>query len=406
MNKYNIIVSNKTVYTFIACLYYVSLILSSSNILISIQIFLSIVRYISFFTLLVLFFIQNQKIYIKNALIILISIILVLVVYININDAAMIVTLMFILAGKNIDMDYLTSKMYKTGFVLLIVIICFSFLGLIPTISEIRTNNTYRYSFGFVGANAMSTVVFVNLTYYLYANRKYFNSKNRIFYFIISLLTYFFTNSRMVLLLEILMILFLIGASKYKKIQKIIYEVSTHIYTIMVIITFSLVEWYSRGSYTEPLRNKVNLLTTGRLYWASYFKQEYGYTFWGQYVHFVGVKMAKEQQERWQVIDNAYEMLAIHYGIIIIILFIIAYYFLAHNLKKNSDYLGCIFIIIMSLWGLTEYTTIQPGFNITIFFIAMLVSGELNKPIRKHVNKGETSYVEIHNPEASKKSNA
>lgn len=396
MNKTHLNVSN-SFYYLLASIYLISFIISSTNaqsfLFIAMPTFLSYIRYMVFIGLVVLFLLKNRTMKIKTLCIIAGMLIVVGVVYSRIDDSMMLITVMFILAYKGCEIDILSQWLYKSVLYMVGIIFLLCLTNLIPDTVIIRTGGGVRHSYGFLGANALSSTIFVGLVFYLYSNRKRLNRSRLGAFILISFVTYLITDSRMAFLLELVLFIMSITLSQSEKLKKIMFLLSKYSFTVFAGLTFLLTQWYALEPNSN-IRSVINLFTTGRLYWIYYFQNKYGYSLFGQGIHMVGVKLSQQTGESWKSIDNAYAMLAIHYGVILLVLLGVAYLLLGDYLKIRNNYIGALCVTVLAFWGLTENTIIHICYNIFFYFFAEMLWNKKNIFINEKSKLGEGNILQ------------
>lgn len=345
----------------------------------------AISRYVVLAVLLLLFFAKNITVKMRSLLAMSIVFIIIAMCYIKIDDAIMVLTMLFIFCGKGIRTKDLAKYLYKTVEITTLFFVFLCLIGVSPDIYVARSGSErIGHSMGFIGSNACASTIFIGLVYYFYSNKGAWTRKKTLLYGIIAVATYMITKSRMTFLMECMLIL-LWKIYRIIKNERIIYSLQKYSYFVGAFISLILTLWYGKNP-NGIIQQSLNSFTTGRLYWCNYFFERYNVSLFGQNIDLVGLKAAALTGSSWQSIDNTYIMLAIHYGVCILIFFCILCVILGRYLEKNKDAEGSICVLILALWGLTENSIIIIGYNIAFYLIAeMLWNGVLKT--EKEINK-------------------
>ena len=375
--KFEIKLNNNTFYYFTNCLCFFTIMLGTINSStfcgLEISAIQTVARYITFFLFLLIFAKKNARAIKLNRLLLTVIVIGIIgAVYAKIDDAVMIITLMSILAGKNIDAKKMSLHMYRIIFAFIVFVVFLCLIGLLPDVFVARSGSLRAgHSLGFLGANAFASNVFTGLIYYMYANKDQWRMRQYTFCILATVVTFMVTKSRMTCMLEVITI-FLIWIVRRHNSGSIIYTIQKYIFSGAAVLTLVLTKWYM-GNPMGIIQNVLNLFTTGRLYWISYFLEENGLSLLGKPIDLVGSKMAALTGGRWQSIDNAYGMLAIHYGVILLLLLCIGYIYLGNYLRNKRNYIGAVLTIILAIWGLTENNIITIGYNLSFYLMAEML---------------------------------
>lgn len=383
-----------SVYYFVSCLYFFSILIGTANmnhfLIFRIPLFQSFCRYATLFVLVALFFLKNRVLSLKLLLGMMVVLLVIGVTYLKIDDASMLLTMLFVFCAKDIDVEKLSQYLYRTIALIVLLLFILCLIGISPDIYVSRSGSARMgHSFGFIGSNACASTVFTGLVYYLYANKNRWQKYNFFIYSAVAIATYIATRSRMAFLLELVLISFFIGMNQ-KKITNIGYHFQKYSYFLCAGFTFGLIRWYGMNP-SGTLQNIANVFTTGRLYWCYYFFDSYGFSVFGQAVNLVGLKTAALTGTNWQNMDNAYAMLAIHYGAVVLVVLCVACFFLGRYLQKKGDFVGAFCVSVLALWGITENSIIVIGYNIAFYLLGeMLWNGAAHRKVNNE-RKGEES---------------
>lgn len=173
----------------------------------------------------------------------------------------------------------------------------------------------------------------------------------------------------------------------FKTVSKIIYFSSFVIAPVGAVLSIGATVFFSCFN-NEKIFAIINSFFTGRLHFMTQYFNEYGIHFFGQNIRIVSLKESLLTGIPWSNVDNSYLFVAIRYGGIILISFIILNYLTVKYLKERDDIMGCIYIIIICFYGLTENFILMFGYNLGLLFFAE----SLNKvPFHSKTKKSSTS---------------
>lgn len=120
---------------------------------------------------------------------------------------------------------------------------------------------------------------------------------------------------------------------------------------------------------------------TGRLSWMIYYYNNYGIDNFGNKIASVSKITAVKTGAKWANLDNSYILFSIKYGLIFLYVFIILYFILGKQLRRKDDLKSALYVILISIFGLTESILFVPGFNFSLLFIAEMISDYKRKNV-------------------------
>lgn len=313
----------------------------------------------------VIFFDKNT---IKNIIIYIAILIASLAVIYKSSQYEILYTTIFIIGAKDVDFIKIISSYVKvSSFVILIMMICFAF-GIIKETYVVR-DGVIRHTFGYVYPTD-----FVALLFYVFLADLYYGivKKKNIFgrdiaYFIIGLLTFHFSDSRLgsaSILLLIPMSWIMKYSDKFdnKKIFNLIKK-----YSIIIAAGLSI---FLTNFYMKYPNNNLLIWIDKELSYRLTFNiqaiKSFGYSLWGQDIY----SQYYMYNDKWFFIDNSYYIMFIEYGLIISIIIIITYsLFLRKEVKLRKSYIPWVWILI-SINSIVGQQFFMLEYN--IFLLALL----------------------------------
>ena len=260
----------------------------------------------------------------------------------------------FILGAKNINFNKIVRHYFNVNFVLLLLIILYSLLGIIRNLAFFR-GDVFRYSLGIDYSTDLSAYVFYLCLAYCYLNYRSLNWKKFIGILIIDTIMYLITNTRVdtFLILLIVPVIVLATSSVKTKMKKFI--VSSFWYlNIILPYTFVLLTYYF--TFGNPIMVKLNRILSGRLTYGEEGSEKYGVTLFGQKIAehgwggAKGLTMMKNNPFGYFYIDSSFIRLLIINGTLlgVITLFIIAFISIRETI--HHDYLlpSILFLVVLS----------------------------------------------------------
>lgn len=263
-------------------------------------------------------------------------------------------SMILISLSHNINIDKLIKIEfnYMTLFIIITLIIFLFQLIFVPDIVNITYNGiSKKYSMGFIGANEAAR-------YWIYWTLlfEYINFENKVSYlkniviFFITIFFYIFTGSD-----ALFMIVFIFIFKSLRNIRcfrKFIEKFSGYSFGFFWLLSVLLLKIPGKVIFKF-----LDIIFTGRLNLGIRAINTYGITFIGQggleFYHWVEESINTGYR---LVVDNAYYMIMIQYGIIYLI--IITYIF--YKSIGKCDYKTNVCLIIYSIFALAENTILSP----------------------------------------------
>lgn len=267
--------------------------------------------------------------------------------------------LLFIIASKNLDFDYIVKKVFKYRLIFMMCIIICSFLNLTTDFNMLRINsNTIRYSLGFAHPNRLSACI-MELVFeyiYIYKNKlSYFKIFNLI---LISYLVIYVTDSRTVSIMIIITLLFLLLNKflKGKLIEKsFVNNMIRFLPILMCLLSVYICYLFNNGN---TMAYNLNTLLTGRIRLMSNAIKISGITLFGSNV---------------DAVDNSYIQLITRTGIIFSSIFIVLYIKSLKHVINEKNYTLCIIFMLYLFFGLFESYLFRLTYNVFILYFGKMI---------------------------------
>lgn len=301
------------------------------------------------------------------------------------------ITIIVCLAIREKNMDKILKFIYKYQLFFFVIhtfvailLSVFGKLSLVMTIDGIE-----RYSFGFRHTNSFSIYLFNLLILWAWLNYDKIKTRHIFGIFVIALMAVSFTRTRTSFMTTcIFCVLLSISISKYS-VKNVLNLVAGVIVPVCAGATLWCVKLFMAG---DKLAILINELLTSRIKLGAYGVSHFGYSLLGQNISNYSVVWDAEWRLNGFTFDNLYTYLAVNQGFIWIVILSILFYLLA---KKRSPKLS-VFIVIWTLYGITEVHGLN-GFNcFPIFLIALLFENGKSMLMRGEQVEEERTGIHSH----------
>ncbi len=376
----NIRKTKTKIYIFVLCFYTIGRILSSTyidNIFgIKIDYVISAINYISWLFLGYIFLNStNRK---KTILIHMIVTVIIGFIMIKVKEKSLFTTYLFLISyPRDVQLKKCANLLSNTFIIVIILIIISCLFGKIPNYKFLQ-HGVIRYSLGFVSSNAFANAVTLYGMMKLYSQKR-INLITNIYLISVYIIVYIITNSRLAFYIGILSVIFnFIIKSKnnifvIKRLKKMILIFSKYVCIVCTLISILGTIYLSKNKGSE-IYNKLDLITTGRTTWFTKYYDEYGLKIFGQRIELISKKEALEKGINWSGIDNGYVLVALKYGVIMIIVIMILYYETGKKLQEAKDYESALYIVLIVIMNLTENFILLTGYNFTLLIVFKEIS--------------------------------
>lgn len=272
---------------------------------------------------------------------------------------------MFMAAAKSIDINLFIKKDFKLRTLLVGSIIIANRFGLIPSVTGLRegTITIVRDSLGFGQYNITGALIMICVLEYLYLNFGETPNYGYGLIAVIIVLMLVLTNSRGSMLAAIIYS----GASwfyqyKTEMFEKVVSQLqsySKYVFGALTVISISVVAIFN---YSTPFWQFINRLTSDRVNILNQYLAKFG-------IPFLPQQVSDYRSAGIIVMDNIYVTLAIQYGIIVLVLFIVYYYLLCQQAVLKNNFALVIMAVTLMIFGMIESTFFIVGVNITVMMV-------------------------------------
>ncbi len=322
---------------------------------------LKYIRYIAY--LLCILKISTKKFRKKEDIILLIfSYIILIAGYLGSLNKTMVLYMLIIIAAEDIESEDVIKISLLIQSIILSAVVFLSQIGIIEDYirdPDIRP----RHFLGFIWTSMGPYLYFFIVLEIIYLKKEKISKLQYLIMFVMGYWFYAMTDSKMAFFLITLILLFFSVLNKQirqgfflKKIKKISYFIpfSIAVFAIMIHLL-----------YTEnnKLIKKINDVLSGRLQLGYQAIKEYGIKLFGQPIEWIGYSRMEELKGTYNYVDSSFVRLLLEFGLLFLILVIIAYGLILKRSIDNKDfYLGWIVIFVL-IFNITEPRLVNLTFN-------------------------------------------
>lgn len=316
-------------------------------------------------SLIILILFQSKKYNLKSLLIIVLLVLLTFVTYIITDSNELFLTLLFIIASKNIELDKLIK--YDLFIKMILTLMLFSLSGLGYTTDEIKyRNGVTRYSWGFGHPNALGAFLFSMCVDLIYLKGNKLKIKDYVFILVSFFICTYVCNSRGAQLGIIIIVVLNLFYHKIKD-NKLLKKMIPLIPTFCFILCLLFVIGYINNNELSKL---VNTITSERIRMASEFYEYYGISLFGNRLEFLGMT---DKSKYLTILDISYLNILIQYGIIVTFIICISFYNMLKKIIKNNKNEAIICILAICMYGLMEIYIFMIAYNALLLYFGNMI---------------------------------
>lgn len=307
---------------------------------------------------------------VKTFVLIVLGSLLLLYTSVKINYSDPLITYLFILSIKDIDIDKIIQTIYKYSIIMLVIHALLTLiLALMGEISMYTYDMSrgFRYTLGFAHPNTTGRVAFCLTCLVLWIREKKIKKLDVFGLLAFNVVIYSLCKSKTALIISILAIVLYVLAKQNKYlINKSINFVARFIFPSLSLLLYIAIKSFSNG---DPVALLINKILTGRLTLAAYALDRVGITIIGQKIDFYGaIEYSSQFGLNSFTFDCLYSFLFYNMGILYALVITVLLYKLA---SKNNTKIN-IFIILWCLYGVTEVHGLN-GFDFFPIFLLVLL---------------------------------
>lgn len=289
----------------------------------------------------------------------------------------------FICSGKNCELNKVLKYLFTAQVLSICIIIIVSLFGIIPIEPiMVRDDGTLRYSLGFIHPNTLAMRVFQAMLLYIVLMEKKLKYRHCAVMAIIILVVNLVTNSRTTTFLSLgvlVIVTYYIYTLKGKSYSNsLINKFLKYLKYIVIIIPLLCIYL---AVYSD-----IDLAS--RIEQASIYYVYYGLTLFGQPLAIYKNDIEMLMQTGLYTLDMSYMYLLLGFGLIMFIVFIVAYYVMFRYYGKEKRIMYIIALLAFIIMGFAETSLIRTAYNFTQFFILKLIWKK-----RKNIHSHNQEYI-------------
>lgn len=343
------------------------------------------VIYLTMFILLIKIYILDN---IKLSELLGITVLLLIAVYSwrKTTYIAFMVMATYIVAARSVDFNKIIKYYFNTNLTLILGVTIYSLVGIIKNLAYSR-NGVIRYALGIDYPTDYAAYIFYLILAYSFLNYKKLNSKIYLFYGLIAVLLNVMTNARLdVILIFLTIIFFAVSKSAEKRINPLTRFIASNYWSQILILPYAYLLLNIYFTSKNKIFLKLNNLLSGRLFYGHLALINYPIKLLSQKVNehgwggVQGLKLFKQEQEKYFFIDSSFIRLLVIYGLVIFVLVICTMLWISLKGTVNASYLMPTIILLITISSLIDQHLLELTYN--PFLLILFATYEKSKGIK------------------------
>ena len=359
-------INKKEIIFFLMYIVYLLVLFKNHTVLKDVGIFvkLSYVRYLCYLVAVILIIRDSYK-YKQLWTVFLIGAIAVLSLIFSGNQSILFYTII-LLSAKDIDVRKIIKVTCVMQCLVLVALVGLSQMGLVQDYI-FDPDTRARHGLGFLWTTTPAILYFFIVASYIYLRQRKIHTIELIVLELINVWFFKMTNTRLCFLLTSVVLIYVFGLRYYldnkeEKIQKNKIFVFAPIGACLIAFIIHL--GYDATS-TGWMR--FNKLLSGRLALGLNAVSNNGISLFGKHIDWVGFSYGAESVG-YNYVDCSYLKIFLDYGVVSLIVILIAYTFIMHEAIKQKDFYLQTMILAIILFNITEPRLFDLAFNPSLFF--------------------------------------
>ncbi|MCR1901941.1 hypothetical protein [Ligilactobacillus apodemi] len=266
----------------------------------------------------------------------------------NANEYMIFYLLFFIVGAKGINVDRILQVYLIVNLSVIALAFIFSSSGFVKNVTVTRTDSpAVRFALGAVYPTDLASRVFFMMIAYAALKRFSFSLAEYCSYVALTALTYIVTDTRIDLML---MVLLLLCIALYRPIEKLLNHLSAWMLT--AISTFYVFLIIIMGYLYSPhigILEKINHFLSGRLFYERLAFTNYNVTPFGQFIYQNGFGGGFKVVDYFYI-DASYVRTLMMHGVLVFMLMLILFYLLFARFKteKLNYWIICLALVLLT----------------------------------------------------------
>lgn len=272
----------------------------------------------------------------------------------NANEFLIFYFTFFIFGAKGIDIDKILKVFLTVNLFVIALAMFFSTIGSVKSVVVTRSDSpVLRFALGAVYPTDFASRIFYMMMAYAILRRFKFSVAEYISYIMLTIMSYILTDTRIDLLL---MILLIICIASYRYLKKVLQKISPLVWTVLsasyVFLIILLGYLYTPNI---AILEKINNFLSGRLFYENLAFKNYNTPLLGQFIYQNGFGGGFKVLDYFYI-DSSYVRTLMMYGVVVTLLMIILFYYLFKRFSKVAlSYWLVIFLLVILTSGIDQH---------------------------------------------------
>ena len=285
-------------------------------------------------------------------------------------------TAIMIIAFYRVDFSSVLKNLFVWEIMLVIIIILLSVIGIVPDRVFPRDGQVVRHSLGFKYSTYLPLLFLGLATIHLYLRRSRIGLIECVVILFASFIIYELTDTRLepALVVCLTLSIYLYNRFGNDTFKKYIFKISLIVVPFAIVVSLLSVTFFDSES---DFWKKINSFTSNRIGLSSKVMNEYGITFFGNDISWVGLSNIYEGEgsySEYNAVDNAYLRILVQFGAVAMMLFVLSQSVMIAFARERGDYRLQLILIMFVIFSILNPHTYELAF---CPFLIML--GDLNK---------------------------
>lgn len=244
-------------------------------------------------------------------------------------------------------------------------------------------NNTFKHAFGFVYTTNFAAQIFFLTITYLAWKEKVPSYLFNVILLGLAVVLYRYTGARNS---SGCMVLLVLGGlyvkysdkeilnsrieGKWRKIRlKVIQFIDSCLTVVLPVAAFVSLGLTLLYSWDNPIMNRIDRISSGRLQLGKAAIEKYGISLWGTPFKMIGLARNYVTRTDYNFVDSSYVMICVRYGVVLFLLMILGFVWLAIKAKRAQKRYLVVLLAVMALQSVIEHHLITVYYNSLVLII-------------------------------------
>ena len=300
------------------------------------------------------------------------------------------ISVLLIFLYRDVPFTKIAKVAIYTSLLLLILTIIMSKLGFISNYVEFSSDGRIRNYLGFRYSLFAPTVLLNIVSIWCFINREKFQLNGTLILLFCNQWIYWQTDSRLTYFSTIFLIILYCIFTLFPTFRYIIKPILKP-FSITYVVS-AMISYYVAISYANPsdFIYRLNHLLGRRIYLSYYSLQKYGFNLFGQEIVWQGNGLdmrGNNTNTSYLYVDNMYIQILQRYGLIFLVIFLVATIVLIRKLIQRNEVFLVFIIVSLGFHAIIDDLILYPQFNTFWFLFAILFHKDYL--IKEKIEKGD-----------------